>query len=63
MLDALAAEQTALFSEHTAFACDCFKSIKAWKTIVLGFVKHEHGIPNLVEHPERKEEKNSMLHA
>ena len=47
----------ALFAEHTSFLCDCFKSIKEWKTVDLGFVKHEYSILELVEHPESKQEK------
>ena len=53
----LAVEQTNLFVKHTIFLCDCFKSIKSWKTIVLGFVKNEHSIIELVKFPKSKEEK------
>ena len=60
---ALVAKKIALFAKHTTFLCDCFKSIKTWKTIVFGFVKHEHSIPELVEHPESKEEKIFTSHA
>ena len=63
MSNALVAEKIALFAKHTSFLCDCFKRIKAWKIIVLGFVKHEHSIPELVECPESKEEKPFTLHA
>ena len=58
--DALVVEQIALFAEHTTFVWDCFKSIKAWKIVDLGFVKHEHSILELVECFEIKEEK--LLH-
>ena len=56
MPDALVVEEIALFVEHTAFVRDCFKSIKAWKIVDFGFVKHEHDIHELVEHLESKEE-------
>ena len=59
VLNALVVKQNALFAENTSFVCDCFKSIKKWKTIDLGFVKHEYSILELVEHPESKEEKLS----
>ena len=55
--DALVTKQITLFVEHIAFLWDCFKSIKSWKTIDLRFLKHEHNIPKLVEHPKSKEEK------
>ena len=57
MSDALVIEQIALFFKHTSFLCECIKSIKAWKTIDLGFVNHEHDIPELVKFFESKEEK------
>ena len=57
MPDVLVVEKTTLFAEHATFWCDCFKSMKAWKTMVLGFLKHEHDIPKLLECPKSKEEK------
>ena len=57
MPDGLVPEKNTLFFEHTAFVCDCFKSIKAWKTVVLEFVKHKHDILELIECRKRKEEK------
>ena len=60
MPDALVAKKIALFVEHNAFVCDFFKSIKAWKTIDSGLLKHGHGILELIECPESKEE--NILH-
>ena len=51
----------ALVSEQTTFCMWLFQSIKAWKTVVLGFVKHEHDIPDVVECPKSKEEKLSTI--
>ena len=56
MPNALFVEQMALCAKHTYFICGCFKSKNAWKTMILGFVKHVHDIPKLVECPKRKEE-------
>ena len=61
--NALVAEQIALFAKHIAILCDFFKSIKAWKTIDLVFVKHEHGILEFIKCPISKEEKPLTLHA
>ena len=60
MLDDLVFEKTTLFVEHTTFLCDCFKSIKAWKIVILGFVKKGHGILELIKCLKRKKEK--ILH-
>ena len=61
--NALVIKQIALFVEHTIFLCDCFKSRNTWKPMFLGFVKHEHDIPDFVEHPENKGGNLSTLHA
>lgn len=63
MLDVLVVEKTTFFVKHTTFACDCFKSIKAWKIIVLGFLKHEHNILELVQCPKSMEENPFTSHA
>ena len=60
MPDALVVEKISLFSKYNAFVCDCFKSIKAWKIVDLGFLNHKHGIHKLLKHLESKEEK--LLH-
>ena len=56
----LVAKKISLFAKHVAFLWDCFKNIKAWKTIDLWFVKHEHDILELVGCFKRKEE--NILH-
>ena len=58
--DGLLVKQIALFTKKISFFMWLCQSIKEWKTIVLGFVKYEHVIPNLVEHPKSKEE-NALL--